>query len=595
MIANLPDIIALVESGWRNVQVLVVGDVMLDKYIWGDVERISPEAPVPVVRATWQNERPGGAANVAMNLAGLGACVTVAGFAGGDEEQDRLESMLAEAGVEPALTGVAGIPTTTKLRIFSGNQQMMRLDMEAAPSPSSAAYDDLLKRVSAALPNTRVVVLSDYAKGVLTESVCHSIIAEAGKLGIPVLVDPKQRDFSRYRGATTICPNLKELSAATGEPVADIDRLLAVGQVKLGLMDMEFMVVTLGAKGIAVLRKDSRLHAPAVARQVYDVSGAGDTVIAVLALAMACDVEIETAGQLANLAAGIVVNKVGTVPIQRGELLGALSQEVALHMNEKVLPLERLLSRAAVWRSAGDRVVFTNGCFDILHVGHITLLERARRKGDRLIVALNSDESVRLIKGPLRPIVGEHERARVLAALSTVERRGRLQGKHTFETDRGDSPGRVGERWRLPRRGCRGGPRSAGLGRTRRTHTVGRGNQHDTPDREGHAGTSIEAGLVRHHGLNHRLERIDAAASVLVRPCTHQVGDLLARPPGARNLDRISPSRGALVACHPARWAGRLGPDNASLPGAEARLSRIVLHGGSAGCLPPASGNQPEH
>ena len=298
---------------------------------------------------------------------------------------------------------------------------MMRLDMEASPSPSSAAYDDLLKRVSAALPNTRVVVLSDYAKGVLTESVCHSIIAEAGKLGIPVLVDPKQRDFSRYRGATTICPNLKELSAATGEPVADIDRLLAVGQVKLGLMDMEFMVVTLGAKGIAVLRKDSRLHAPAVARQVYDVSGAGDTVIAVLALAMACDVEIETAGQLANLAAGIVVNKVGTVPIQRGELLGALSQEVALHMDEKVLPLERLLSRVAVWRSAGDRVVFTNGCFDILHVGHITLLERARRKGDRLIVALNSDESVRLIKGPLRPIVGEHERARVLAALSTVD------------------------------------------------------------------------------------------------------------------------------------------------------------------------------
>ena len=298
---------------------------------------------------------------------------------------------------------------------------MMRLDMEASPSPSSAAYDDLLKRVSAALPNTRVVVLSDYAKGVLTESVCHSIIANAGKLGVPVLVDPKQRDFSRYRGATTICPNLKELSAATGEPVADIDRLLAVGQVKLGLMDMEFMVVTLGAKGIAVLRKDSRLHAPAVARQVYDVSGAGDTVIAVLALAMACDVEIETAGQLANLAAGIVVNKVGTVPIQRGELLGALSQEVALHMDEKVLPLERLLSRVAVWRSAGDRVVFTNGCFDILHVGHITLLERARRKGDRLIVALNSDESVRLIKGPLRPIVGEHERARVLAALSTVD------------------------------------------------------------------------------------------------------------------------------------------------------------------------------
>ena len=421
MIGNLPDIIALVESGWRSARILVIGDVMLDKYIWGDVERISPEAPVPVVRATWQNERPGGAANVAMNLAGLGACVTVTGFAGGDEEQERLESMLAEAGIEPALTEVAGVPTTTKLRVFSGNQQMMRLDTEVAPSPSDCAYSTLLKTVSKALPNADAVVLSDYAKGVLTESVCRTIIDEANNLEGPVLVDPKQRSFSRYRGATTICPNLKELSAVTGEPVADIDRLLAAGQAQLDLLDMEFMVVTMGAKGIAVLCKDSRLHAPAVARQVYDVSGAGDTVIAVLALAMACDVEIEAAVQLANLAAGIVVNKVGTVPIQREELLGALSQERALHMDEKVLPLERLLSRLAMWRSAGDRVVFTNGCFDILHIGHITLLERARRKGDRLIVAVNSDASVRRLKGRSRPIAAESERARILAALSAVD------------------------------------------------------------------------------------------------------------------------------------------------------------------------------
>jgi D-beta-D-heptose 7-phosphate kinase / D-beta-D-heptose 1-phosphate adenosyltransferase len=421
MITNLPSIIALVESGWRNARVLVIGDVMVDKYIWGDVERISPEAPVPVVHATWQNERPGGAANVAMNLAGLGVCVTVAGLGGGDEQQERLESILAEAGIEPALTEVADVPTTTKLRVFSGNQQMMRVDTEVAPAPCDRAYSALLKSVSTALPNADAVVLSDYAKGALTESVCHSIIDKANKLGVPVLVDPKQRNFSRYRGATTICPNLRELSVVTGEPVADIDRLLAAGQAQLGLLGMEFMVVTMGAKGIAVLRKDSRLHAPAAVRQVYDVSGAGDTVIAVLALAMACDVEIETAVQLANLAAGIVVNKVGTVPIQREELLGALSQDLALHMDEKVLPLERLLSRVALWRSAGDRVVFTNGCFDILHVGHISLLERARRKGDRLIVALNSDESVRRLKGPSRPIVTERERARILAALSAVD------------------------------------------------------------------------------------------------------------------------------------------------------------------------------
>ncbi len=284
-----------------------------------------------------------------------------------------------------------------------------------------AAYAELLERVEALLPQTSVVVLSDYAKGVVTDSLCRSVITAASKLGIPVLVDPKSRDFSRYRGATTICPNLKELSAATGEPVDDIDALLAAGQALLVLLDMEFMIVTMGDKGIAVLRKGSRLHAPAVVRQVYDVSGAGDTVIAVLALALACNVRIETAIQLANIAAGIVVSKVGTVPIQREELLGNLSQEFILHMDEKVLPLERLLSRVAAWRSVGDRVVFTNGCFDILHIGHITLLERARRQGDRLVVAINSDTSVRSIKGPLRPIVGEHERARILAALSAVD------------------------------------------------------------------------------------------------------------------------------------------------------------------------------
>jgi D-beta-D-heptose 7-phosphate kinase/D-beta-D-heptose 1-phosphate adenosyltransferase len=236
-----------------------------------------------------------------------------------------------------------------------------------------------------------------------------------------VLVDPKNRSFARYRGATTICPNLKELSAATGERVADFDRLLAAGQEMLASLQMEFMAVTLGEKGIAVLRPDSRLHVPAVVRQVYDVSGAGDTVIAVLALAMACGVEIESAAHVANVAAGIVVSRVGTVPVQRHELLGALSDEIALHMDGKVLPLERLLGRVAGWRSAGQRIVFTNGCFDLLHIGHITLLEQARRQGDRLVVGVNRDSSVRRVKGPPRPLVGEQQRAQVLAALSAVD------------------------------------------------------------------------------------------------------------------------------------------------------------------------------
>ena len=421
MIFDLQAAITLVESGWRNAKVLVVGDVMLDKYIWGEVERISPEAPVPVVRAALQDERPGGAANVAMNLAGLGACVTVRGFGGGDPEQERLESLLAEAGVEPLLTTVGGSPTTTKLRILAGNQQIMRLDTEVGGAHSGAFYQELLKHTLESLSDFSVVVLSDYAKGVLTEDVCQALISRARQFSIPVLVDPKNPSFAPYRGATVICPNRKELSVATGELSGNLDGLLAAAQAMLPSLGVKAMAVTLGEKGIAVLRANSRLHAPAVVRQVYDVSGAGDTVIAVLALAMACGMEMETAVQIANIAAGIVVGRIGTVPIQREELLGALSQEITLPMDDKLLPLDGLLSRIASWRSAGQRVVLTNGCFDLLHVGHISLLEQARRKGDRLIVALNSDSSVRRVKGAPRPIVGQSERAKILAALSAVD------------------------------------------------------------------------------------------------------------------------------------------------------------------------------
>jgi D-beta-D-heptose 7-phosphate kinase/D-beta-D-heptose 1-phosphate adenosyltransferase len=421
VITNQQEILALVESGWRQVSVLVVGDVMLDKYIWGDVERISPEAPVPVVRTAFQEEKPGGAANVAMNLAGLGGCVAVCGFAGNDPDRERLEALLAKAGVEPLLTITPGVSTTTKLRVLSGNQQMMRLDTEAPPSQLAATHEELLGHALFVLPKTAVLVLSDYAKGVLTEEVCQVLISQARKLGIPVLVDPKAHSFSRYCGATTVCPNRNELSAATGEPSAELDRLLAAGQAMLSSLQAESMAVTLGEKGIAVLRQGLCQHFPAEVRQVYDVSGAGDTVIAVLALAMACGVEIETAAQVANVAAGIVISKVGTVPVQRAELLGALSKQMAHPWDEKLVPLGRLLGRVGAWRAASERIVFTNGCFDILHIGHITLLEQARGKGDRLIVGLNTDSSVGRVKGPDRPVVDERERAKILAALSAVD------------------------------------------------------------------------------------------------------------------------------------------------------------------------------
>jgi len=421
MIQDLHRIVELIEAEWCSKRVLVIGDIMLDRYIWGDVERISPEAPVPVVRAQHRNERPGGAANVAMNISGLGAKATLFGFCGVDGDRISLEACLLAAGVESALTPVQGHPTTTKLRIFGGRQQIVRLDTERNDGYGADAYESLIASAVAAMGSADAVVLSDYAKGVLTEDLCKRIIQAARAKKVPLLVDPKQRDFSRYRGATTICPNLSELCAATGLPKGDLNALLDAGQKMVAELDLDYMTATLSEQGIALLRADSRFIAPAAARQVFDVSGAGDTVIATLALAAASKLDMEAGVQLANIAAGVVVGKVGTVPVDRDELLTSLSPEIELLAKEKVLSLDHLKVRTSAWRSAGERVVFTNGCFDLLHIGHITLLEDARREGDRLVVAINSDASTSRLKGPTRPIVGERERARILAALSAVD------------------------------------------------------------------------------------------------------------------------------------------------------------------------------
>ncbi len=415
------DLVSLVENGFGHPQVLVVGDLMLDKYVWGEVERISPEAPVPVLRTGRHSEQPGGAANVAMNLAGLGARVTVMGFGGGDDDQHELEALLRDAGVQCSIVACPGSPTTSKLRVLAGHQQLLRMDYEARPACPAAAAESLLEGVAAALPETSIVVLSDYAKGVLSDQVCRTIIAEARSAHVPVVVDPKGHDFTRYYGATAICPNAKELAAVTGESASDLNRLLSAGQAMTAALGLEYMLVTLSEKGIAILRPGLRRHCPAAARQVYDVSGAGDTVVAAVAAALASGVSIEDGARLANVAAGIVISKVGTVPIQRGELLGALSEGLQPGSEEKVVPLELLLARVAGWRARGLQVVFTNGCFDLLHIGHIELLEQARHMGDRLIVAVNSDDSVRRIKGSERPLVQEQDRARILAALAVVD------------------------------------------------------------------------------------------------------------------------------------------------------------------------------
>jgi len=421
MLPELHSILNLLEGGFGQLKVLVIGDIMLDRYIHGDVERISPEAPVPVLRHARRYERAGGAANVAMNLAGLGCQTFLGGFWGSDSEQAELAAILERAGIDTVGVVSTSLPTISKTRIVGRTQQLLRLDIESRDTPPAAEAQRLQNRATELVPKVHAVILSDYAKGSLSSALCEAIIRTARTAGIPVLADPKTPDFSKYNGATTVCPNLGELAAATGIPAHHTNDLLAAGQALVTEHDLKFLTVTMSEKGISVLRPASVYHSPARAREVFDVSGAGDTVIATLAASLAGGLQVETAVELANLAAGIVVSKVGTVPIAAHELVAALTPSSGLTAGEKILDLERIKLRVAEWRASGETIVFTNGCFDLLHVGHITLLEDCRRFGSKLVLGLNADASVCRLKGPTRPIVSERERARVMAALAAVD------------------------------------------------------------------------------------------------------------------------------------------------------------------------------
>jgi len=421
VIEQLHQVIEEIEHRWCAKRLTVIGDVMLDRYIWGDVGRISPEAPVPVLRATHSSNQPGGAANVAMNLVRLGAKAHVVGFAGGDEDERLLRESLVSNGIVPQFVFSEGFPTVSKLRILGARQQMLRIDYERIGVRPKKDQDRLIDAAFAVLTGSDAIILSDYAKGVLTQDVCQRIIRQARNLKIPILVDPKNADFFTYRGATTICPNLKELSQALHLDTEDTNVLFDAADQIIPQLDIEFLTTTMSERGIALLRPGNRYQVAAAARQVYDVSGAGDTVVAVLALSIASGLKLETAAQLANVAAGVVVGKVGTVPIEKHELIAALTPELALQPQNKIVSRDELVTRVALWRLNGESVVFTNGCFDLLHVGHIALIEQARRLGNRLIVAINSDSSVSSLKGPKRPIVKERERVQILAALAAVD------------------------------------------------------------------------------------------------------------------------------------------------------------------------------
>ncbi|HWL81269.1 MAG TPA: D-glycero-beta-D-manno-heptose-7-phosphate kinase [Roseomonas sp.] len=414
-----PDLIEGVRQLKRGT-VLVVGDAMLDRYVYGHVSRISPEAPVPVLAVERELAMPGGAGNVVRNLTALGTAVAFLSVVGDDQAGSDLTGLIGgQPGVEPWLLVQGGRATTTKTRFIANGQQMLRADHEIIRPIHQRLADRLVRIATDTVAATSVMVLSDYRKGVLAADTPERLIAAAKAAGRRVLVDPKGRDFSRYAGADIITPNRAELGLASGMPVETDAEIVAAARALQQRHGFGAVLVTRSEDGMTLLQGEELHHFPAEAPEVHDVSGAGDTVVAVLAAGYAAGLSLPLAARLANIAAGIVVGKVGTAVAREADLLEALTPERGA--------LRKVVRRAAAaeqverWRQRGYRVGFTNGCFDLLHPGHVHLLEQARSWCDRLVVGVNADSSVARLKGPTRPIQPEAARAAVLASLATVD------------------------------------------------------------------------------------------------------------------------------------------------------------------------------
>ncbi len=399
---------------FSKASILVIGDIMLDRYWFGDTQRISPEAPVPIVKINGIDNRPGGAGNVALNIAALGGNTILLGVTGDDEAADRLTQQLEAACVTPAFCRVKTISTLIKLRVISQRQQLIRLDFEEKrlTAPDNVLVDQYKKY----LTQVKLVILSDYNKGTLSDP--QLFIQLAREAGIPVLVDPKGNNFNIYRQATIITPNLKEFEAIVGH-CENEQTLIEKGRELLTQYQIETLIVTRGDRGITLIQANETAHFPAFAREVLDVTGAGDTVISTLGTAIAADMDITNATSLANLAASIAVGKLGATTVSLPEL------EAALH-NKKdfltgIVNEDQLLQAINKARSQNKKIIFTNGCYDILHAGHVVSLQLAKQLGDYLIVAVNTDESIRQLKGPNRPINHLNHRMTVLAGLGVVD------------------------------------------------------------------------------------------------------------------------------------------------------------------------------
>ncbi|MBI0433719.1 D-glycero-beta-D-manno-heptose-7-phosphate kinase [Roseomonas sp. KE0001] len=404
----------------KRASVLVVGDAMLDRYVYGHVRRISPEAPVPVLTVERELAMPGGAGNVVRNLTALGSAVAFLSVVGDDQAGSDLTGLIGgQPGVEPWLLVQGGRITTTKTRFIAAGQQMLRADQEVARPIHERLAERLIRIATDTVAATSVMVLSDYRKGVLSGGTTEKLIAAARAAGRRVVVDPKGEDFSRYAGADVITPNRAELALATQMPVDSEAAIVAAARALQARHGFHAVLVTRSEDGMTLLEGEAVHHLPAEAPEVHDVSGAGDTVVAVLAAGFAAGLPLPLAARLANIAAGLVVGKVGTAVAREADLLEALTPERGA--------LRKVMRRAAAaeqverWRQRGWRVGFTNGCFDLLHPGHVHLLEQARSWCDRLVVGLNADSSVKRLKGPSRPVQPEAARAAVLASLATVD------------------------------------------------------------------------------------------------------------------------------------------------------------------------------
>lgn len=407
--------------------IVILGDLVLDVYLSGKVERISPEAPVPVLLQTREEFRAGGAANVALNIAALGGTAKLLGFVGQDGNADKLQRIIERGDVKASLIRTEIFPTTTKTRVLDVSyHQLLRIDREVRQAPTKMLENALLEVLETALEGANALVMSDYAKGCLSDAVIQGAIALCKGRGLPVLVDPKRRDFEAYAGADFITPNLSELAAATQMPCGTDDEILTAAQHLVAVTGSN-LLVTMSERGMALFPSDGghKITIPTFAREVFDVSGAGDTVIAVFAALLAGGETVQRAMHAANVAAGVVIGKAGTAIIDAEELARALAPmagERARPLGFKIASTWELLERQCdVWRAEGLTVGFTNGCFDLLHPGHVTLLNKARMLCDKLVVGLNTDASVKRLKGPTRPVQAELARVAVMSALADVD------------------------------------------------------------------------------------------------------------------------------------------------------------------------------